>query len=262
MKQGRHVILITGASSGMGREAALQLAGRLHRGSELWLVARRRDRLIELSEELGSRGVRGKVLCGDLLSPAFISELGDRLKREKPVIDILINASGFGKLGALSDMDETHISDMIDLNCRALSLMCRLCIPYMHRGGHIINFASAAAFCPQPWFAVYAATKSYVLSFSEALSEELRSRGIGVTAVCPGPVRTEFFDIAEETEVIPLYKRMFMADKARVVSLALRDSRRGRRVSVYGGSMKTLRLAAHILPSGVIFFFIRLINRR
>ena len=118
----------------------------------------------------------------------------------------------------------------------------------MPKHSRIIQFASAASFLPQPGFAVYAATKSFVLSYSRALNAELRSRDIAVTAVCPGPVRTEFFDIAETTGKIPLYKRLAMADPVKVVRLALYDSMVGKSVSVYGPLMKAFYVLCKALP--------------
>ena len=108
-------------------------------------------------------------------------------------------------------------TDMVALNCEALCAVTRMVLPYMECNSRIIQYASSAAFLPQPGFAIYAATKSFVLSYSRALNQELRSRRIYVTAVCPGPVKTEFFDIAESTGVIPLYKRLVMANQKRVV---------------------------------------------
>ena len=249
----KKVIIVTGASSGMGRELCRTIAGRYKVDAEYWLIARRRDRLEALKEELCRLGKRARVLELDLCSDEAFLSLRELLEAESPRIMILANASGFGKLGSFAGMDEDWISGMQKLNCIALSRMCRLCIPYMATGyGHIINFASAAAFSPMPHFAVYGATKAYVLSLSRALHEELRSRGITVTAVCPGPVRTEFFDIAEEREQAPLYKRFFMADPKRVCRKALRDALCGKPVSVYGIAIALLRAATKLLPISFI----------
>ena len=141
---------------------------------------------------------------------------------------------------------------MVALNCQALCAVTRLVLPYMAKNGRIIQFASAAAFLPQPGFAVYAATKSFVLSYSRALNSELKPRGICVTAVCPGPVKTEFFDIAETTGTIPLYKRLVMARPEKVAALALRESMMGKTVSVYGPLMKAFFLLSKILPHSLL----------
>lgn len=141
---------------------------------------------------------------------------------------------------------------MVRLNCEALCAVTHMVLPYMSKNSRIIQYASSASFLPQPGFAIYAATKSFVLSYSLALGEELKGRGICVTAVCPGPVKTEFFDIAETTGRIPLYKRLTMADPVKVVKLAIRDSLMGKPVSVYGFLMKSFRLLCKIVPHGVI----------
>ena len=142
---------------------------------------------------------------------------------------------------------------MIDVNCRALIAVTRLCLPYMGRGSRILQLASGSAFLPQPGFAVYAASKSCVLSFSRALREELRPRGIVVTAVCPGPVDTDFFRAGGIT-LSPL-KRFFLADPEKVAKKALADARKGKALSVYGLSMKMVRIAAKVFPEGWLVRF-------
>ena len=258
---GKRIVVVTGASSGMGRELALQIADRYKVDAEFWLIARRSDRLYELKKRLERKGKSSRIFSLDLMNDESFSKLETLLQKERPRIMLLVNASGFGKLGGFSGLDKEELGGMIDLNCRALTLMCRICLPYMADGyGHIINFASAAAFCPQPWFSVYAATKAYVLSFSKALSEELADRCIGVTAVCPGPVRTEFFGIAEEREVLPLYKKLFMADPRRVAKKALKDTLLMKRTSTYGISMNIFKIFIRFLPEGLVFSAIRHIN--
>ena len=146
------------------------------------------------------------------------------LTKEKPEIVFLVNAAGFGKIGSVKNLSTEDQLGMVDLNIRVLTGIAKLSLPYMAKHSRIINFASAAAFLPQPSFAVYAASKSYVLSFSRSLNEELQGSGCYVTAVCPGPVKTEFFDIAETTGKIPFYKYLFMADPGNVCRKALVDS--------------------------------------
>ena len=132
----------------------------------------------------------------------------------------------------------------------------------MKKKSRIIQLASSAAFLPQPGFAVYAATKSFVLSYSRALHQELKSRNIYVTAVCPGPVKTEFFDIAETTGEIPLYKRLVMANPRRVVAKAIRDSVAGRDISVYGLTMKAFDLLCKVFPHRFILMLMDVINSK
>ena len=244
------IAVITGASSGMGREFVRQ-AGYFYRSlDEIWVIARRKERLESLRKECR---VPLHIFDGDLLKKQVYRQYHNELKEKKPDIRMLVNAAGFGKSGTFSEIaseDKKLQPDMIDLNCRALTRMIQLSLPRMSRGSRIINLASAAAFCPQNGFAVYAATKAYVLSLSRALSSELRSRGIIVTAVCPGPVDTEFFQVSGEL-TDPL-KKLTMAKAPAVVHKALKDSRKRREVSVYGASMKAARIGARLLPHRLI----------
>ena len=164
---------------------------------------------------------------------------------------LFICGGAFVKLGEIiAAKDKKLQTNMINLNCTALTRMIQLTLPYMNKGGRIINLASAAAFCPQNGFAVYAATKSYVLSLSRALSSELRSRGIIVTAVCPGPVNTEFFKVSGE--LTSSLKKLTVADAPAVVRKALTDSRKRREISVFGISMKAAHIGARLLPHRLI----------
>ena len=182
--------------------------------------------------------------------------LREILKEKQPQVKMLVNCSGYGKIGLYEDIPEEDISGMIELNCLALTSVTYEVLPYMTKKSRIINLASSAAFLPQPKFAVYAATKSYVLSFSRALHEEVKKNGIFVTAVCPGPVRTEFFDIAQMTGEVAFYKKIMMANPAKVVEQALRDSLKGKTVSVYGGMMKAFRILCKVLPHEWLMKFI------
>ncbi len=257
----KYIAIITGASSGMGREMALQLARLSKIKLEFWLIARRQNRIEELSENISKLGHKAVCLEADLLYDDVFSELESRLNSGKCRVLYLVNASGFGKIGSVEELSMEVQTDMLELNVVALMKVCRLVIPYMVKDhGKIINFASAAAFVPQPEFAVYAASKSFVLSFSRALNEELSEKGITVTAVCPGPVKTEFFDIAEEKKEVKLYKKMFMANPRRVVKKAIKDSLLGKDISVYGISIKFLHIFSRILPTEFVFSVIRKIN--
>ena len=166
---------------------------------------------------------------------------------------MLVNAAGFGKTGTFSHIlsrEEKAQAEMVELNCTALTRMIQVTLPYLGRGSRILNLASAAAFCPQPGFAVYAATKSYVLSLSRALGSELSSKGIYVTAVCPGPVDTEFF-LVSGTGNNPL-KKLVMTDAPRVVRRALLDSRKKKPLSVCGLPMKAVRIGTKLFPHSLI----------
>ncbi len=245
--------IITGASSGMGRDFARLLAkeGEI---DELWLIARRQGRLDKLSEKLG---IPCRALPLDLLERESFTILSDCLALENPSVTWLVNAAGYGVVGKVQDLPEGEQHDMVSLNCTALTAVTRAVLPYMKEGGRIVQFASASAFLPQPEFAVYAATKAYVLSFSRALNCELRPRKISVTSVCPGPVNTEFLKIAEEHEAIRAYKRFFMAESRRVVKNAYRAAKSRREVAVPGLSTRFLQFASKVFPHKVLLKFMK-----
>lgn len=244
------IAIVTGASSGIGREFVIQIQHLYRNLDEIWVIARRKDRLELLMEE---SSVTLRVFSGDLLSHPVYADLETALKKEQPDIRMLVNAAGFGKSGSVESIwkrESEAQESMIDLNCKALTKMTLLCLPYMKRGTRIVNMASAAAFCPQPEFVVYAATKAYVLSFSRGLGAELREKGIYVTAVCPGPVETDFFKISGDMQ--NPWKEAVMAKPAPVVRRALLDARAKRNVSVYGIPMKGTALATKVIPHDLV----------
>ncbi len=255
MKKRGNVAIITGASSGIGREFALQIAQGYPSIHELWIIARREERLRNLERQLLGRKV--KVFVMDVSDSAELERFRDILAKEKPRVRILVNAAGYGMIGDLVNMSEDDVTGMVDVNCRALTALSRMVLPYLSEGSQIIQMASSAAFMPQPKFAVYAASKSYVLSFSRALGRELRDREITVTAVCPGPVKTEFFEIAETYEAVKLYKKLTMARANKVVRRALLDAKHGKSVSVYGVTMQAFRVLCKFLPADFLMKFVR-----
>ena len=247
-KYRKQIALVTGASSGMGRCFVQQIAEQYPYLHEIWVIARRREALERLWEELPETEIQ--ILALDLSDKSSFSVLSERLKRERPCVRLLVNAAGLGHNGPVESQVLDGICDTIDVNCRALMAVTRLCLPYLKPGSRVIQLASGSAFLPQPGFAVYAASKACVLSFCRALQEELRPKGIAVTAVCPGPVRTEFFQ-AGGISLSPL-KRLFLAESERVVRKALADAAKGKAVSVYGFSIRLVRIAAKLLPQGAL----------
>lgn len=244
------IAVITGASSGMGREAAKQIDEVYSNGiEEIWLIARRTERLKALSETLKHNT---RILPFDLTDEKDLAEFELTLSLLKPNIKMLINASGYGVVGQFSQSELKEQTGMVRLNCEALTHITHVCLKYIKRGGRIIQFASSAAFVPQIGFSVYAASKAYVLSFSRSLNEELRPFGISVTAVCPGPVDTEFFDIAEKKGSNFNFKKYFMADASKVVEKAIYDSYKRKSVSVYSIPMQLFMVLAKITPHNLI----------
>jgi short-subunit dehydrogenase len=185
------VALITGASAGIGEEFARQLSKRGHR---LVLAARRKDRLETLARELGN----ARAVTSDLSKKDAAAKLIANLDEAGEQVDMLINNAGFGLIGRFAELDGKRERQMIDLNVGALTDLCRIVAPQMiqRESGAILNVASTAAFQPAPNMAVYFASKAYVLSFTEALHEELKPHGVSVTCLCPGPTRTEFGEVA------------------------------------------------------------------
>ncbi len=244
--------LVTGASSGMGRDFIKQIAKNPGDIEEIWAVARRKERIDELSLIVD---IPIKPIILDLTLDESFAELEKRLEEEKPDIRLLVNCAGFGKIGEFSALSYEDNVDMVKLNCCALTAVAHMAVRYMGEGAKIIQLASSAAFLPQPRFAVYAATKSYVLSLSRAMASEVKGAGITVTAVCPGPVNTEFFGIAEQTGKIPLYKKLTMADSQKVVKSAMNAARKGKKVVTYGALMKCFRVLCKILPHSLMLKF-------
>lgn len=190
------VTLVTGASAGLGEGFARALAAEKR---NLLLVARREERLAELAVQLAERhGVAVETMAVDLAEPGAAERVIAEAAARGLTIDQLINNAGFGARGAFVEIDRTEQRRMIGLNCTALMELCHLALPGMieRRRGAILNMASTAAFQPGPWMAVYYATKAFVLSLSEALHEEARGSGVTVAALCPGPTRTEFAELA------------------------------------------------------------------
>jgi hypothetical protein len=241
---GRPVTLITGASAGLGAEFARQCAAR---GEALALVARRRDRLDALKAVL-----RGEVaiFAADLALPGAAADLVRRIEAEGLTVATLINNAGFGLSGRFAEQAPERQSEMIALNIAALTELCRAVLPGMRERGQggILNVASTAAFQPGPNMAVYYATKAYVLSLTEALHQELKGTRIKVSALCPGPTATEFFDVAQVTGMLP---RM-ATDPVAVVRKGLRGLNRNRAVSVPGFGNKAMSQSHRFMPRGAM----------
>ncbi len=191
--------LITGASSGIGAEFARRLASR---GMHLVLVARRKELLEKLAEELHTaHGTKCELIVTDLTGTApapAVMALVEEVARRNIQVELLINNAGFGYVGEIETTDVTRVMEMLQLNIGALTELTYRLLPGMMQRGHgaIINVSSVAAFQPVAYMGAYAASKAYVLHFSEALWAEAREKGVTVTALCPGPTRTEFFDVA------------------------------------------------------------------
>lgn len=245
----KRIAIITGASSGMGKEFVYAVDKKYDCIDEIWLIARRRDLLEEIREDINKPCI---IVSEDIADPGFLERFKKMLRQEKANVKLLVNCAGYGIIGPIDDTALEVSLGMINTNCTGLTAMIGMVLPYMMKKSRIINLASSAAFVPQPNFAIYAATKSYVLSLSRALNEEFRKKQIYVTAVCPGPVATDFFRIAEDGHQRAWFKDLFMANAQDVVEQALKDSIARKEISIYGFGMKAFYAASNLIPHKII----------
>jgi short-subunit dehydrogenase len=241
----RPVTLITGASAGLGVEFARQCVAR---GEEVVLVARRKDRLNTLAAEVGN----AHVIAADLAVPGAATEILGEIKSRGLWVRTLINNAGFGLRGRFDELPLDRQLEMIDLNIRALTDLSFVMIPEMVQrgGGSILNVASTAAFQPGPKMAVYFATKAFVLSFTEALHEEWKDGGIKVSALCPGPTRTEFGEVAG-IGTLGSFDRLSM-EAGPVVRAGLDGLERNRAIVIPGSINKLGAWSTRFAPRSVV----------
>ncbi len=230
-----NIAIVTGASSGIGREFVRQIDRAYTKLNEIWVIARRQDKLVELQRSIRTEL---KIIPIDLSNRKQLKVLEILLAENKPTVKMLVNSAGSGIIGDFIKTEADEAIGMIELNCIALTTVTHICLPYMSNGSRILQLASSAAYLPQPGFAVYAATKSYVLSLSRALNYELAEKGIYVTAVCPGPVKTEFFEHAEKYQAMPAYKKHTMVNAVDVVRDALKASSDKKEISICSVKMR------------------------
>lgn len=244
------IAIVTGASSGMGREFVRQLSAYVD-VDEIWAVARRKSALEALKQEVS---VPVRPISLDLLEETSFREMERLLREEKPDVKLLVNGAGFGKFGAYHKVSIEDDCRMIDLNCKALVLMTRLCIPYMAPGSHILELDSNSAWQPVPYITTYGATKAFVLSYSRAMNRELKGRGIRVMAMNPGWVKTEFFDHAmkqgDDCEV-KYFDRLYEADE--VVRTGLKDLYKTKKdYSIHGLPVRLQVAMVKLVPHSIV----------
>ena len=243
------IAIVTGASSGMGKEFVFQLAQYV-KVDEIWAVARREDALKALQT---ASSVPVRILPMDLCEDSSFTRLAAILEAENPEVKLLVNAAGFGKFGSFEKVSVQDDCRMLDLNCKALVMMTRITLPYMSSGSHILQLDSLSAFQPVPYITTYGATKAFVLSYSRAMNEELRSRGIRMMAMNPGWVRTEFFNHAFQTNgnEVQYFNRLYEAKD--VVATGLKDLYTTRKqVSIHGFQVKAQVLLVKFLPHSLV----------
>ncbi len=242
------IAIITGASSGMGREFARQLASS-GEVEGFWFVARRRENMAALATELG---VASKIITADLTTPSGIEAVRYALKTEHPEVKYLVNCAGFGNFGAFDELDENEVIGMLDLNIKATVLITHMTVPYMTRGGRIIQLGSGSCFTPLPYFNIYSSSKVFVLHYTKSLNFELKKYGVTATCFCPGWVNTEFLEKSKipgrrhPKEMKPLLE----CDK--VVKKCLRAARRGKVMCVTNWFTKLQHLLFKITPDRLL----------
>ena len=243
------VAIITGASSGIGSEFAKQMKERLG-VEDFWFIARRTDKMEDLKSNLG---VKAKIISADLTEKEGVAALKDALAVEKPVVKYLINAAGFGKFGSFDQLDETAVAKMIDLNSKALVLITHMVIPYMERGGRIVQLGSGSCFTPLPYFNVYSSSKVFVLHYTKALNYEIKKYGLRATCFCPGWVETDFLNIAADNGEVTMPKSTKpLLKKEKVVRKCINAMVKGKNMCVTNWYTKMQHVLFKILPDCIL----------
>ena len=244
-----NIAVVTGASSGMGREFVRQLSQYIT-PDEIWVIARREDALLSLQQEVS---IPLRILTLDLCKDESFAQYSALLEQEKPNIQLLVNAAGFGKFGFFHAISLEDDLRMIDLNCKSLVAMTRLSLPYMKEGSHILQLDSLSAFQPVPYIATYGATKSFVFSYTRAVNAELKGSGIRMMAMNPGWVKTEFFQHACRTNSgqVQYFDRLYEAED--VVRTGLKDLYKTKKeYSVHGFMTRMQVRLVKLLPHNIV----------
>ena len=243
------IAIVTGASSGMGKEFVVQLS-QYTKVDEIWAIARRETALAALQAETA---VPVRPVPLDLCNEESFARYASLLEAEKPEVALLVNAAGFGKFGISENIPPEEEYRMIGLNCKALVAMTRLTLPYMSKGSHILQLDSLSAFQPVPYITTYGATKAFVLSYSRAMNRELKPRGIRMMAMNPGWVKTEFFDHAMKTNSneVQYFDRLYEAKD--VVATGLKDLYKTKKdVSIHGLPVRNQVRLVKLLPHSLV----------
>ena len=239
------IAIITGASSGLGVELYKELQKETL--DEIWVIARRENRLNELKEKFGK--IATSVVPMDITTRENMEKLARLLEDKKPDVKFLVNNAGFGTIGNLIDADYQTQGNIVELNVRALTEITTIVLPYMSEKSYIVNICSIASFVPNARMTTYSATKAYVMSFTKSLRYELKSRKINVTAICPGPMDTEFLAVAGiEKGTSKTFDTLPRCNVEKTAKGGLRAAKKGRCVYTPHPFFKFYRVLAKILP--------------
>ena len=244
----KNIAIVTGASSGLGKEFVKLLVNDKNI-DEIFVLARSKDKLNELKTDYGDKI---KPYSTDLSDINNIKSFGKILEEEKPNIKILVNNAGFAKFCSYDDISIDETLNMINLNVSGVVAMGLVCIPFMNKNSHIINIASQASFQPLPYQNVYSATKSFVKNYSRALNIELKEKGISVTAVCPGWIKTNLFERGCINAKKGTTKFAYMVTPDVIAKKALKDAYKNKDISVYGLYVNFCRFLSKFLPEKVV----------
>ncbi len=238
------IAIITGASGGIGSDFARELKEN-YGVNDFWFISRREDRLLSLKEELG---VNAKIIPADLTKDEGIEKIREALNEEKPVVSYLVNCAGFGNFGAFDELPEGEVRDMIALNVKALVLITHMVIPYMERGGRIVELGSGSCFTPLPYFNIYSSSKVFVLHYTKSLNFELKPYGIRATCFCPGWVDTEFLGKSQCHDTPHPKSMKPLLNSRKVVNKCMKAVKRGKAMYVTNWYTKLQHVLFKILP--------------
>lgn len=245
-----NIAVITGASSGLGREYVKEVARQYPALEEIWIIARREQRLFELKVALGDKI---RVFALDITDEGAVKQYAEMLSELNANVRLLINNAGYGKLEEFYNIPLEDNCGMVRLNCEALTAMTAVTLPFMSSGSEIINTCSIASFAPNTRMTVYSSTKAYVMSFSRGLRSELKSKRINVLAVCPGPMNTEFLPVANiQKGTSKTFDRLPRVSPKAIAKHSLAASRRKKAVYTEKFFYKFYRLVAKILPTALV----------
>lgn len=242
--------IVTGASTGLGAQFVLQLQRNFPEIECIWMIARHRGKLADIAGQCRGR-IKLVIMPMDLCDEKSFTVLEKRLAEHSPDVRLLVNNAGCGTLGSVGETATAVQMRMTDLNVRALTAVTNMTLPYMGVGAHIINVSSIASFCPNPRMTVYSSTKAYVSSFTRGLREELRPRGITVTAVCPGPMDTDFITSGGISGNSQMFDILPYCDPGQVAAGTYRAAKQGRTFYTPTAFYKFYRVLAKVLPQSV-----------